>query len=251
MEIDNIYLGDCYELIKQVPDKSIDLIITDPPYEIEGGGSAGCFGNRNYFKEYHDLGVDEHKSHEDRTDRSCAGFNYSLLEELERVMKKTNIYLWCSKRQLLPLLEFYKDKVVDVLVWCKTNPTPLVNGIFLPDIEYCVYAREKGTQLRGGYKNKRRWFVSSTNTEDKSDYKHPTIKPLERIKDFVIMSSDENDIVLDPFIGSGTTAVACKELKRHYIGFEINPKFHQIAVDRVKGIKAREKEQGFEQLKLF
>lgn len=65
------------------------------------------------------------------------------------------------------------------------------------------------------------------------------------------MSSDENDIVLDPFIGSGTTAVACKELKRHYIGFEINPKFHQIAVDRVKGIKAREKEQGFEQLKLF
>lgn len=150
MELDKIYLGDCYELIKQVPDKSIDLIITDPPYEIEGGGSAGCFGNRTYFKEYHDLGTDEHKSMEDKTDKSCAGFNYSLLEELERVMKKTNIYLWCSKRQLLPLMEFYKNKVVDVLVWCKTNPTPLVNGTFLSDIEYCVYAREKGTQLRGG-----------------------------------------------------------------------------------------------------
>ena len=69
--------------------------------------------------------------------------------------------------------------------------------------------------------------------------------------DFVIMSSKEGDVVLDPFIGSGTTAVACKELNRHFIGFEINPKFYETANARLKGITLKERKQKYEQLKLF
>lgn len=68
---------------------------------------------------------------------------------------------------------------------------------------------------------------------DKKHFLHPTIKPLKIIKNIVGNSSKEGDIVLDPFIGSGTTAVACKELGRHYIGFEINPKWVKIAKDRL------------------
>ena len=154
LELDKIYLGDCYKLISQIPDKSIDLVITDPPYEIVAGGQGGCFGDehRTYRKEYSSLGVEEHKSMASavRTQSTCVGFDYSLLNELDRVMKKTNIYIRCSKLQLLPLLEHYKDKLIEVLVWCKTNPTPLTFNSFLPDVEYCVLARDKGLGLGGG-----------------------------------------------------------------------------------------------------
>ena len=77
---------------------------------------------------------------------------------------------------------------------------------------------------------------------DKSLYYHPTIKDLNIIRNLVINSSLENEIVLDCFMGSGTTAVACKELGRHYIGFELNPKYWQIAVDRVNGLSQKDKE---------
>lgn len=107
MEIkpNNIYLGDCYELIKNIPDKSIDLIITDPPYEIVGGGSGGCFGtnHRDYHGEYKKLGRDDHKreglriSHnytklKENLNCICAGFDYKLLDELDRVMRYIYIY---------------------------------------------------------------------------------------------------------------------------------------------------------------
>lgn len=106
MELNQIYLGDCYELIKQLPDKSVDLVITDPPYEIVGGGSGGCFGtaHRDYHAEYKNLGRDEHKREGLRISHNftqlkknlnciCAGFDYSLLDELDRVMKYIYIYM--------------------------------------------------------------------------------------------------------------------------------------------------------------
>ena len=99
MNIENkIYLGDSYELIKQVPDNSINLVVMDPPYSIVGGGSGGCFGveHRTYHQQYKVLGVDEHKEEgidmgvgSDRRKCVCVGFVYSLLDELDRVMKKS------------------------------------------------------------------------------------------------------------------------------------------------------------------
>ena len=71
--------------------------------------------------------------------------------------------------------------------------------------------------------------------EDKKKYGHPTIKPLERIKDYIINSSQAGEIILDPFVGSGTTCVAAKRLGRKYIGFEINEKYYKIAKDRLQG----------------
>ena len=215
MEVNNIYLGDCYELIKQIPDKSVDLIITDPPYEIVGGGSGGCFGveHRDYHGEYKKLGRDEHKREglriianskklAENLNCICAGFDYSLLDELDRVMKKINIYIWCNKNQVSSLMKHYEDKGcnVDLLVWHKTNPLPTCNNKYLSDLEYCVFARDKATPLGGTYKTKSKVWVSSANVDDKHDYDHPTIKPLELIKHFVINSSKENDIILDPFL---------------------------------------------------
>jgi site-specific DNA-methyltransferase (adenine-specific) len=140
----------------------------------------------------------------------------------------------------------------DLLVWNKTNPFP-TNQTWLSDVEYCLYFREKGFNVGADdYEYKSKWFVSSINQKDKAEYDHPTIKPLELVKRHLQNVTKEGDIVLDCFIGSGTTAVAAKELGRKYIGFEINPEYYKIAVDRLNGITARDrerKEQG--QLDLF
>lgn len=261
----NIYLGDTYEIIKYVADKSIDLIITDPPYLYESSGGAGAFGSnkRNYHDEYLKLYKETGSSRETERLRISAskdksrkdlkhisnGFNISLLDELVRVMKKINIYIWCSKAQISEIMTYF-EKIgcsTDILTWHKTNPIPTINNSYLSDTEYCIFAREKGVKIYGSYETKCKYYITTANTDDKFLYHHPTIKPLHIIKNLIINSSKENDIVLDVFSGSGTTAAAAKELKRKYIGFEIDPIYHQISLDRLNGmtqIDVKEKDSG-------
>ena len=114
-----------------------------------------------------------------------------------------------------------------------------MNNTYANDTEYLIMAREKGTtKLYGDYDSKKKYWITTTNKNDKELFNHPTIKPLDIIKTLVLNSSNENDIVLDCFCGSGTTCVACKETRRRYIGFEIDPEYHRIAVNRLNGITA-------------
>lgn len=256
MEIkpNNIYLGDCYELIKKIPDKSVDLVYTDIPYAFTGNGlngGGGCFGTkkRNYHDEYAKVAEDTTKSGLAKRRSSSSslqeisyGIDYSIFDELCRVMKYIYIYIWCSKEQVLPIMDYFINKkhcFHDILVWCKTNPIPTANGTYLPDLEYCLMFREKGTKVGGNYETKSKFYISGTNKADKDNYNHPTIKPLELVKKHIINSTNENDIVLDCFMGSGTTCVACKELKRQYIGIEIDQDYYNIAKDRLNGINQK------------
>ena len=139
----------------------------------------------------------------------------------------------------------------NILCWCKTNPTPLGNSPFLSDIEYLLCFYESGCLFNKGINLKSKFYVSATNQSDKALYNHPTIKPLKFVKRSILLSTNENDIVFDPFMGSGTTAVACKELNRHFIGCELDKHYYDIAIDRLKGITQKDRKQGVEQLKLF
>ena len=151
-------------------------------------------------------------------------------------MKNINIFLWCSKNQIPTILNYFLkfDVSYDILVWCKHNPTPIANNTWLPDIEYCLYFREKGkTKLNDGYELKSKWYDSPINKKDKDKFEHPTIKPLALVKRHILHTTQPNDIVADFFMGSGTTCVASKDTGRHYIGFEIEPKWFKIAQDRL------------------
>lgn len=231
--INTIQLGDCYKLIKEIPDKSIDLVYIDIPYEktksngyYTGGGSFGI-NNRQYQLDLRDKGL-------------MNGINEQILDELCRVMKYIYIYIWCSKEQIPKMLNYFlkKNCFYELMFWGKTNPTPTCNGKYLSDVEYCLMFREKGTTINGTYETKSKFYISSTNTEDKDKFLHPTIKPLELVKRHIINSSKENDIVLDCFCGSGTTCVAAKELNRRFIGIEIDKEYWKIANDRLNGINA-------------
>lgn len=122
------------------------------------------------------------------------------------------------------------------MCWHKTNPTPTCGNKYLTDTEFCLFFREKGVKVYGEYATKRTFYVSTKNLEDKKLYNHPTIKPLEIIQNLIINSSNEGDIVLDPFLGRGTTVVASKMLNRQYIGFEINKDYFEIAQKRIDDI---------------
>ena len=140
----------------------------------------------------------------------------------------------------------------NLLVWCKTNPTPATNNVWLPDLEYCLVFKEKGApNYNDGYELKSKWYISPINKKDKDLYYHPTIKPLELVKRHILHSTKENDVVLDCFLGSGTTAVACKELGRNYIGFEVNKEYFDIAQNRLNGISQKDiilKEKGIQNI---
>ena len=232
-ELDNIYNEDCYKAIKDIPDKSVDLIITDPPYEWQRGGEmTGLFrkgvSSRKFMYQIESSKIDK-------------GIDWSILDEFVRVLKKINIYIWCNKDQLYKYMEYFVGKkqcYFEIIIWNKTNITPLCGNKYLTDKEYCLFFREKGVPILGSYDTKKTVYISSANRDDKDKFEHPTIKPMQIIKNLIINSSNENDIVLDCFAGSGTTLVASKDLGRHYIGFEIDKKWYEIAKNRLNKVDA-------------
>lgn len=248
-----LYNADCYEKIKEIPDKSVDLVIIDPPYQFNGKTGGGAFRpkNRNYHKEYQELykrtGTTKEterlriKANKARASEELAGintgFDYTILDKIDDKLKAINIYIWCSKAQLRDILAHYQDKrcSIDVLTWHKTNPTPTCNNSYLSDTEYLIFAREKGVKLYGTYATKKKYYVSSANTADKKLYGHPTIKPLNIIKNLITNSSLPGGVVLDCFMGSGTTGVAAKELGRSFIGIELDEKYFRTAEKRING----------------
>lgn len=227
--INTIQLGNCYELIKSIPDKSIDCIYIDIPYLYD-----------SYGKPKNNCGKRISEMHEKQMKNIINGIDYKILDEFLRVLKKINCFIWCSRLQINDILNYFigKNCLYDLLVWCKKNPIPLANNSWLSDIEYCLYFREQGVRLNDGINIKSKWYISPINTIDKSLYKHPTIKPLELLKRHLLHATQENDLVLDCFCGSGTTCVAAKETGRRFIGMEINKEYYKIACDRLNGITA-------------
>lgn len=226
--------GDCLEVLKDIPDKSIDLVVTDPPYILETDG-AGMFGKKadNYGGERYVMkNIDFMKN----------GISNEVLDEICRVMKKINIYIWCSQKQLPIFYEYFvKNKKCNwnIICWHKSNPTPTCGNKYLSDTEYCLFFREKGVKVYGEYTTKRTYYVTTKNLKDKKKYNHPTIKPVDIIENLIINSSQENDTILDCFMGSGTTGVVCKKLNRNFIGIEIDENYFNIAKKRIEEIYKR------------
>ena len=221
--IDTIYCEDCRIGMGRIPDGSIGLVVMDPPYCIEtmGGGAFGP-ANRSYHAELEPL---------------SDGIEKSVLDIICRKLSAINIYVWCNKRQLRQYIDYFEDRgcTTECITWHKTNPVPTCNNKYLSDTEYLLFFREPGVKLYGSYSTKRKWYVSSYNKADKERFGHPTVKPLEIIRNIVGNSAPRGGetVILDPFIGTGTTAVAAVELGMHYVGFEIEPKYVAVANQRI------------------
>jgi len=224
MIFDRIINEDCLEGMRRIESDAVSLVIADPPYELqqhnEKGGSA--FGKKG--RDYHQC-----------IDHLQSGVSNEVLEECLRVCKHPNMYVFCSKDQLPQLLTFALSHGLkyDLLTWHKTNPVPTCNNKYLSDTEYIVFMRN-GANLYGTYETKRKYFITPTNTDDKKAWGHPTPKPVPIIQTLIENSSQTGDIILDPYMGSGTTAIAAIRSNRHYIGFELNKDYFEIAKKRIE-----------------
>lgn len=218
--VDSIQCINCLEGIRQLPDKSIDLIIADPPYGISR--KLNCEGER--------LG------------RSAKlNFNFGEWDEFnkewfELSVKKTKgwVITFCAKKDIgvfWDILEENKFVAIDALAWVKPDPLPLnAKSRFLNSWEALVVGKRSGAYWGSNYFTS---VIQFQSPKGKSRI-HPTQKPIGLIKELVRLTTREGDIVLDPFMGSGTTGVVCKTLGRHYIGFEISEEYCALAKERIQ-----------------
>lgn len=229
IELDKIYNEDCLEGMKRIPDGSVNLIVTDPPYIVSRsrGGSVNNIKKLNVSLQ--DLDVAKLRD----------GYNIAAFaEHVKRLQgNRINAYFWCNKIQIPDYLRTYVDGLkckFEIIAWHKQNALPTYYNKYLSDTEYCLYFHTGGFTHPANYEDAKTYEVGYINHEDKRKWGHPTIKPLPIIQRIVRNSSQAGSIVLDPFIDSGTTAIAAMREGRHFIGFELNEEYFGKAVERIE-----------------
>ena len=229
MNID-LKMGDALEILRTIPSESIDCVVTDPPYKIITGGDSN---GKNSIRP---KGILKGNIELMRTVPKFSEW----LPEIFRVLKNgTQNYVMVNSCNLLKManeIEKVGFKIQNFLVWQKNNCTP--SQFYMKNCEYTIFFRKgKSKYINdiGGSKT-----VHSFNNII-SNKVHPTEKPIGLMEFYINNSTNENEIVLDPFMGSGTTGVACKNLNRKFIGIEMQEDYFNIASERV-GEKRKEKE---------
>lgn len=208
-----LYQGDCLEILPLLP--KVDAVVTDPPYEFQASGAGIFRSNRKCMDEIQAAGLDK-------------GFDLSLL----RGDRFRSVVVFCHNDQLDRVLPHLKKQFGRYVLcfWHKDNPMPVANRHYRPDTEIYVHAWGEGGFPVGTLAEKSRYFFAPVGRQ--SDYAHPTVKPLSLI--LKIVGNVNGNTVLDPFMGSGTTGVACAKMGRKFIGIEIEPKYFDIACKRIE-----------------
>lgn len=212
MELNKIYNIDCTEGIKKIPDKSIDCICADPPYFL-GMTHNGQKGDFN------DLAI-------------CKPFFTELAREFKRVLKDTGTFYiftdWRGYAFYYPIFAGILP-IRNLIVWDKISAP---GNFYSYGHELIIFGAVGGFN-KGGQPIWRMPSFASGAKKTNGEKVHPTQKPVELIKKIITDGCPEGGTVLDPFMGSGTTAVAAKEINRKFIGFEINEKYFNIAQSRI------------------
>lgn len=213
MEEIKLIQGDCLEVMRTIPDKSIDLVLTDIPYGVVNRTSNGI---RNLDKGIADV------------------VTFDLTKALNECFRvsKGSIYIFCGTEQVSQIREYFANKGLTnrLCIWEKTNPSPM-NGqhMWLSSIECCVYAKHKNATFNEHCKSSVWRFPTARGKL------HPTMKPLKLMEYLIETSSKPKDVVLDFTMGSGTTGLACKNLGRKFIGIEQDANYFEIASKRIYG----------------
>lgn len=256
MKTNKIYAGDCIEVLNQkVEPNSIDLIFADPPYNLSGNGLK-WEGNK--------MGGDWYMVNEVWDKMSAPEymqFTRKWIGGCHRVLKDNGpIYVCCTYHNISEVMIVLKQldfKINNVITWQKTNAMPnMTKRIFTHSTEFVVWG-VKGKKWVFNYEELKRinpdkqkdgslkqmrdvWPLPLVQGKERlrggnGRALHPTQKPEEMLKRIIIASSNKKGIVLDPFLGSGTTAVVAKRLGRNWIGIEKNQSYIEAAQKRIDG----------------
>jgi site-specific DNA-methyltransferase (adenine-specific) len=205
--------GDCLELMKELPDKSVDMILTDPPYGME-------YRSNYRVEKYNNIKNDNNMD-----------WVETFVDEMYRVSSdNTAHYLFTSFHNIDIFKQAIerKFKVKNLLTWVKNNTSMGdLKGDFAPKTEFIIFFH-KGRRLINGKRDS-----NVLNYKKTGNVLHPTQKPVDMTEYLISKFSDEGDVILDPFMGSGTTGVACKNLNRNFIGMELDETYFNVAKKRI------------------
>ncbi len=226
----SIHNTDCFQFIKTMPDNSVDLILTDPPYNISqySTGNISLPGREALNNDIADWDKVNLEPKE-------------LVQGFKRILKPTgNIFVFTSYNQIGKWHEAFDSEydTFQFFIWHKTNPAPKIykNG-FLNSCEMIICMWNKGHTWNFSNQNEMHNFFECPicmRPERLSNPKHPAQKPVKLLKHIINISSNENDIVFDPFMGVGSTGVAALELGRKFGGCEINEQYFNASEQRLQ-----------------
>jgi DNA modification methylase len=220
----DLRLGDCLEVMKSIPDNSVDLCLTDPPYNIARDNNFSTMGRAGIdFGEW-DKGFDL----------------FSYIDQVSRIIKKNGSFVVFNDWKNLGAIADYAEKqgfdTKDMIRLEKSNPMPRNRDRrYITDYECAIWFVKKGAKWtfnRQDSKYQRPKFVASIESG-----LHPTQKNLSLMENLVKIHSNQGDTVIDPFMGSGTTGLACKNLDRNFIGIEQDVNYFEIAKNRIESCK--------------
>jgi DNA modification methylase len=220
--------ADAFKELKNIKENSVHLILTDVPYNIS-----------KYSKK--DVYIGDRKLNTKIAKWDEIQFNPKLLvDDFKRILKPNgNIFIFTSYNQI-GLWHKYFDKEFDTfqfMVWHKINPTPCIyKTTFLNSCELIICLWNKGHKWNFISQDKMHNFIESPICQYPERLiapKHPTQKPISVLEHIIKIASNEHDIVLDPFMGVGSTGVACKNLNRKFIGIEIDKNYFEAAQKRI------------------
>lgn len=221
--------GDAFQKMKEIPDSSIDLILTDPPYNL----SEYSTGNMKFDW--------RNEINNDVAKWDKVPFNpEKLLKDFIRILKpKGNIFIFTSYNLIGKYHETF-DPLFDTfqfMVWHKTNPIPNIRkSSFLNSCELIVCLWNKGHTWNFSKQNEMHNFIESAicmGKERIKEPKHPTQKPLSVLEHIIKIASNENDVVFDPFMGVGSTGKAALNLRRRFIGIELEKEYYEASIKRL------------------
>lgn len=237
-----VYLADCVELMRLMPAGSVDVVFADPPYRLSNGGVTVKSGRMDSVDKGawdRSLGSFE-KDHE---------FNVRWLKEARRVLKPDGT-IWVSGTHHIIFsigfaLQTLKFRVINSVVWEKPDPPPnALHTAFTHAHETLIWAGKKGSRHTFNYEviNSRNpasqvssvWRIPPPTRREKRHGRHPTQKPLRLVRRALLACTREGDLVFDPFSGSGTTAVAAKELNRSFVGVELMEEYAELSARRTR-----------------
>lgn len=225
--IDNnsIVLGDCVQILSEFPDCHFDLFIADPPYKVVSGGGGN---GKNSVRPRGVL-----KRHDGKLFNETLTDHSEWMESVYRVMKfNTHGYVFTNFMNLREMMNSVLNagfEIHNLLVWVKNNNTP--SQWYMKNCEYVLLVR-KG---KAKYINN----IGSSKTAHNfnniiGNRNHPTEKPIDLLEFYITNSSTENDLVLDPFSGSGNVGIACMNTGRRFILIEKDEKYYQVGINRIK-----------------
>ena len=232
--LNSIVHGDAMELIKELQDESIDLVVTDPPYNIGGGNKRTKVGNKlvsnkEAWGKWDIFGVDEYDI-----------FIFNILEECYRVLKDGGSLYFFTAREMNGYFCNYATRKVgfhynNSIAMVKSNPLPSFSKSNYRNAFELAFFVSKGKPSALNFLSQKRMHnVYYHQIGSTKETKHPTEKPVNLFKKLILVSSNEEDVVLDPFMGSGTTAIASMQTNRNYIGFEMDDEYIEEINKRIK-----------------